>query len=166
MSEVEELQSLVSELQARVRRLEDQREIEQLVARYGPAVDSGSDRAAAALWTVDGTFDAVGALEMQGREEIADMVRSDGHQGLIKNGCGHVLTVPHVVVDGDEAVGRSYALNIQWDGDAGRFWIARLSANTWRWVRTPDGWRISERVNANLDGTPEHRQMLSPPNLA
>jgi hypothetical protein len=30
-------------------------------------------------------------------------------------------------------------------------------------VRTPDGWRIAERVNANLDGTPEHREMLAPP---
>jgi len=37
-----------------------------------------------------------------------------------------------------------------------------VSANTWRWRRTPDGWRIVERINANLDGTPEHRAMLAP----
>jgi hypothetical protein len=37
-----------------------------------------------------------------------------------------------------------------------------VSANTWKWRRTPDGWRITERVNANLDGTPEHREMLAP----
>jgi hypothetical protein len=29
-------------------------------------------------------------------------------------------------------------------------------------VRGPDGWRIAERINANLDGTPEHREMLRP----
>jgi hypothetical protein len=91
------------------------------------------------------------------------MVRTDGHRDLIEHGCGHVLTVPHVVVDGDKAVGRSYALDIRWDADAERYWVARLSANTWRWVRTPDGWRIAERVNAALDGTPAHRQMLAPP---
>ncbi|HET8930633.1 MAG TPA: nuclear transport factor 2 family protein, partial [Acidimicrobiales bacterium] len=74
----------------------------------------------------------------------------------------HVLTVPHIVVDGDRATGRSYALNIRWDADADRFWVARVSANTWRWVRTPNGWRIEERINANLDGTAEHREMLAP----
>ena len=162
MSELDDLRTAVESLQARVRQLEDVVEITQLVAQYGPDVDSGSADATAALWTEDGTFDAVGAIEMRGREEIAGMVRSDGHQSLIRNGCGHVLTSPHVVVRGDEASGRSYALNIRWDADADRFWVARVSANTWRWVRTSDGWRIAERVNANLDGTPAHREMLTP----
>ena len=71
--------------------------------------------------------------------------------------------MPHIVVDGDEATGRSYALNIRWDAEADRFWVARVSANTWRWVRTPQGWRIADRVNAALDGTAEHREMLAPP---
>jgi ketosteroid isomerase-like protein len=162
VSEIDELRQAVAALQARVQSLEDHLEITQLVAQYGPAVDSGSAEATAALWTDDGTFDAVNAMEMRGREQIAGMVRSDGHQGLIANGCGHVLTVPHVVVDGDEAEGRSYALNIRWDAEADRFWVARVSANTWRWVRTDDGWRIAERVNANLDGTAAHRALLAP----
>lgn len=158
----EDLQATVAALEERVRTLEDHLEIAQLVAQYGPAVDSGSAEATAALWTEDGTFDAVGAIEMRGHDQIAGMVRSGGHQGLIRNGCGHVLTVPHVVVDGDEATGRSYALNIRWDAEADRFWVARVSANTWRWVRTASGWRTAERVNANLDGTPEPRAMLAP----
>lgn len=163
MSDIDDLRELVVALQARVRQLEDHVEITQLVAQYGPSVDSGSAAAAAALWTDDGTFDAVGAIEMRGREEIAAMVAGDGHQELILGGCGHVLTVPHVVVDGDEATGRSYALNIRWDAAAQRFWVARASANTWRWERTPEGWRIAERVNANLDGSAAHRAMLAPP---
>jgi ketosteroid isomerase-like protein len=163
MSESEELRATLEVLAEKVRRLEDQVEIMQLVAQYGPAVDSGSGEATAALWTDDGTFDAVPHLWMRGRDDIIDMVHGDGHQSLIHNGCGHVLTVPHVVVEGDHATGRSYALNIRWDADADRFWVARVSANTWRWVRTPQGWRIAERINANLDGTPEHREMLAPP---
>jgi ketosteroid isomerase-like protein len=162
MSEIDELRATVEMLAAKVRALEDQVEITQLVAQYGPAVDSGSGQAAAALWTQDGTFDAVPHLQMRGRDDIAGMVHGGGHQSLIRNGCGHVLTVPHVVVEGDHATGRSYALNIRWDAAAGRFWVARVSANTWRWVRTPQGWRISERVNANLDGTAGHREMLAP----
>jgi ketosteroid isomerase-like protein len=162
VSEIEELRATVAGLAERVRLLEDQRDIAQLVAQYGPAVDSGSAEATAALWTDDGAFDAVGAMKMRGRDEVAGMVRSSGHQALIANGCGHVLTVPYVVVNGDVARGQSYALNIQWDSDTERFWVARLSANTWRWVRTCEGWRIAERVNANLDGTDGHRQMLAP----
>jgi ketosteroid isomerase-like protein len=162
MSEIDELRVTVAALAERVRLLEDHIEITNLVAQYGPNVDSGSAEAAAALWTDDGTFDAVGAITMHGHDEIAGMVNGAGHQGLILGGCGHVLTVPHVVVDGDQAYGRSYALNIRWDADQERFWVARVSANTWQWVRTPEGWRITERINANLDGTPEHREMLAP----
>jgi hypothetical protein len=156
----DDLRAAMAALQERVQLLEDQLAITQLVARYGPAVDSGSAEEAADLWTEDGSFDAVPWLEMRGRAQIADMVRSSGHQGLITNGCGHILTVPHIVIQGDEAVGRSYALNIRWDAEHDRFWVARVSANTWKWVRTADGWRIKERVNANLDGTAAHREML------
>lgn len=162
MGEIEELRATVRALDERVRALADQVEIMQLVAQYGPAVDSGSGAAAAALWTEDGTFDAVPHLRMRGHDEIAAMVVGAGHQSLLDNGCGHVLTQPHVVVDGDEATGRSYALNIRWDAEADRFWVARVSANTWRWVRTPDGWRIADRVNAPLDGTAGHRDLLAP----
>ena len=162
MSETDELRATVEMLKARVGALEDQVEIMQLVAQYGPAADSGSGEAVAALWTEDGAFDAVPQRRMRGREEIAGMVHGAGHQSLIRNGCGHVLTVPHIEIDGDEATGRSYALNIRWDAEADRFWVARVSANTWRWVRTPRGWRVAERINANLDGTPEHRAMLAP----
>ena len=40
----------------------------QLVAQYGPSVDSGRGEATAALWTEDGSFDAVPVWEMRGRE--------------------------------------------------------------------------------------------------
>jgi hypothetical protein len=162
MSELEELRASVESLAARVRALEDQVEIMQLVAQYGPAVDSGSGEAAAALWTEDGTFDAVPQLRMQNPDEIVDMVHGKGHQSLIHNGCGHVLTVPHIALDGDHASGRSYALNIRWDAAADRFWVARVSANRWRWERTSQGWRIRERINASLDGTADHRALLAP----
>lgn len=162
MTEIAELRALVDSLAAKVGALQDQVEIMQLVAQYGPAVDSGSGDAAAALWTQDGVFDAVGHRRMRGRDDVEAMVHGAGHQSLITNGCGHVLTVPHIELDGDRATGRSYALNIRWDASADRFWVARVSANTWRWVRTEQGWRVSERINANLDGTEDHRKMLTP----
>ena len=131
MTDIDELRATVERLAGQVRALEDQVEIMQLVAQYGPSVDSGRGEATAALWTEDGSFDAVPVWEMRGRDDIISMVHGPGHQRLIHNGCGHVLTVPHIVVDGDQATGRSYALNIRWDPEADRFWVARVSANTW-----------------------------------
>ncbi len=83
MAELDDLRATVDALAARVRQLEDHLEITQLVAQYGPAVDSGSADAAAALWTEDGGFDAVPYLQMRGHDDIAGMVRGDGHQSLI-----------------------------------------------------------------------------------
>ena len=64
MCEADELGAMVDRLADRVRALEDNIEITQLAAQYGPAVDSGSGKAAAALWTEDGVFDAVPHLRM------------------------------------------------------------------------------------------------------
>ena len=160
MSDLESLSAAVAELSAKVRSLEDHVELTQLVARYGPAVDSGSADATAGLWVDDGVFDVVNLMTMNGREDIAGMVNGDGHQSLIMNGCAHVLTVPRIVVDGDRAQGWNYALNIRWDREADRFWVARVSANTWNFRRTPSGWRVVDRTNANLDGSEKPRAML------
>ncbi|MET7723524.1 hypothetical protein [Streptomyces mirabilis] len=70
---------------------------------------------------------------------------------------------PGLVVDGDRATGRGHAPHLRRDADAGRFWVFQVSANTWRWTRTPQGRRIAERVNADLDGTEGPRAMLAPP---
>ena len=162
-SETQDLRATVAELATTVRALQDQLEIMQLVAQYGPSVDSGHGAVTASLWTEDGSFDAVPHLEMRGRGDIERMVDDDGHQAMADHGLAHVLTVPHVVLDGDEATGRSYALQLRWDPETQRFWVFRVSANTWRWVRTGEGWKVAARVNAPLDGTPGHRERLAPP---
>lgn len=160
MDDIQELKQQVAELTRRLKQVEDLVEISQLVARYGPSVDSGSAQATADLWEEDGVFDAVGAIHMEGRAQIEGMVTSGGHQGLILNGCAHVLTAPAVVVKGDEARGRNYALNIRWDPAADRFWVARVSANSWDMRRTPEGWKVQERVNWPLDGSAGPRELL------
>ncbi len=147
-------------LEARVRELEDRDALAQLVASYGPAVDSGDADAAASLWSDDGVFDVVPYFELVGREGIAGMVNDEGHQSLILNGCGHVLTAPKLSIDGDHARGWNYAFNIRWDADADRFWIARLSANEWEFRRDGDSWRVARRTNINLDGDGRPRALF------
>ena len=160
MSTTAELEQRVEALEARLRLTEDQWSLSQLVATYGPSVDSGAAEAAAALWVDDGVFDVVPYFEVAGHGGIAALFNHEGHQSLIRNGCGHVLTAPKIVVDGDQARGWNYAFNIRWDGDADRFWIARLSANEWEFRREPDGWRVVRRTNINLDGDERPRTLL------
>lgn len=158
--ELARLREAVARLSVRVREVEDIAAIGQLLARYGPAVDSGAADAAADLWVENGVFEVPPYATWTGHDEIAGMVNGDGHQGLIRNGCGHVLTAPLVKIDGDEARAWNYALNIRWDAEQDRFWVARVSANSWLLRRSPDGWRVEHRVNRALDGTPEPREVL------
>lgn len=165
MDELQELKAELAALRKRVRQLEDHRDLTQLVAQYGPSVDSGTADETTSIWTEDGEFAVVGGehtFTMSGSEDIAAMVNGAGHQSLIMNGCAHVLTVPHVVIDGDTASGRSYALNIRWDPEADRFWVARVSANKWHWQRTGKGWKVVQRINSNLDGAEASRALLAP----
>ncbi len=160
MVDASNLESRLGQLETRVRELEDRDALAQLVASYGPAVDSGEASAAAALWSEDGVFDVVPYFELVGHDGIAGMVDDDGHQSLIHNGCGHVLTAPKVVVEGDYARGWNYAFNIRWDAEADRFWIARLSANEWEFRRDRDGWHVVRRTNINLDGDERPRNLF------
>jgi hypothetical protein len=159
-SELAELRATVAALAARVRQLEDQVVIGQLVAQYGPAVDSGSAEAAAGLWEESGAFEVPPYATWTGHEEIAGMVNGPGHQALITNGAAHVLTAPLIAVDGDDARAWNYALNVRWDPEQDRFWVARASANGWRLRRSSGGWRIAHRVNRALDGTSEPRAIF------
>ena len=88
------------ELQRRLERIEEERAIERVIASYGPLVDAGEAEAAADLWATDGSYDVEG-WPMRSREDVAAMVRSDAHQGLIGRGCTHFLGPAVVTVDGD-----------------------------------------------------------------
>lgn len=162
MSISREIERTIDALTKRIQLLEDYVAICQNTAQYGPNADYGDADATADLWTEDGVYDAVNAITMHGRQAIGDMVRGEGHRHGLTTGCGHVLTAPHVVLQGDRAEGRSYALKLYWDESLQRFWVGRLSANRWRWERTPQGWKVAERINANLDGRSVSRELFRP----
>jgi hypothetical protein len=155
-----DLEARLRALEAEVARLRDQLEIYQLVTSYGPAVDAGLARRASELWTEDGTYDAqVGSWT--GRSAIAGMVDGATHQGLIHSGCAHVIGMPHIRVEGDSAVVTCYARLYRHDPAADGFRVWRLTANRWELTRTSEGWRIRSRVNRQLDGSQEARDLLA-----
>lgn len=148
----------IDELEARLRRLEDERDIRQLVAAYGPLVDAGAATEVAGLWTRDGVYD-VDEVYLEGHDQLAAMVLSKAHQSWIKAGCAHVVGPVHVTVDGDTAIAVGHSLMVVQDD--GRFIIRRATANHWEFVRTSEGWRVSRRTNRVLDGRPESPTLLA-----
>ncbi|MGW4126148.1 nuclear transport factor 2 family protein [Nocardia sp. NPDC004711] len=143
------MEERLAALESRLRLLEDEREIQRIVARYGPLVDGGAAEDVAALWTEDGVYDVDG-LFMEGRGDISAMVRSATHQGFIAGGCAHFQGPVHITIDGDVATGASYSLMVL--HRAGEFEVRRATAHHWRFDRTARGWRVRRRTSRALDG--------------
>ncbi len=148
----------LASLEARLRVLEDERAILHLLATYGPLVDSGACDEAAALWTADGVYDVGGVGPVQGHHAIAALYEGDVHQGLIHTGSGHVTGLPQIRIDGDNATAIAHSFVLLREEDAWKVW--RASANDWTLRRMPDGWRIVERRNRPLDGSPASHGVL------
>lgn len=147
----------IDALEARLRFLEDEREIARLVAAYGPLVDAGAAQEVAALWTDDGVYD-VDEVYLEGVDSIAKMVESRAHQSWIRGGCAHVVGPPRITVDGDQAVAVCHSLMIVHTEEG--FVVRRATANHWQLRRTGDGWRATVRTNRVLDGRSESPALL------
>jgi SnoaL-like domain len=147
----------IDALEQRLRRLEDERAIERMIASYGPLVDAGAADATAELWAIDGTYDVEG-WPMRSRDDVAAMVRSDAHQNLISRGCCHFLGPVVATVDGDTAVAVcESALFVK---GAKGFHVYRAGANHFRLHRREGRWQIVHRTTRALDGGTEARELL------
>lgn len=147
-------------LESRLARVEDELAITRLVARYGPLVDAGEADAVAELWAVDGGYDVEG-WQMRSRADVAEMVRSEGHQHLIGGGCSHFLGPASIRIDGDTAVAVCESILVRHRD--GEFSVRRAGANRMHLSRnaeSPHGWEITDRRTRALDGSAEARELL------
>lgn len=151
------IEDRVTALEARLRAAEDQLEIIRLLNTYGPAVDSGSAEAAIGLWTKDGIYDAGGVTRFT-PDALVKMYNDMGHQELVHTGSSHLTATPRIEVNGDEAEAVAYSSVVVKRDD--EFYIMRGAINHWQLVRTAQGWRIKERLNRVLDGTPESHEVM------
>lgn len=148
----------IAALARRLRTVEDRLEIINLLATYGPLVDSGECHPAAELWVDDGVYDVGGSCRACGRKAIAALYEHYLHQSLIHQGSGHVTTTPRITLDGDNATAIAHSFVLLRGEGEWRVW--RASANEWTLVRGPAGWRIVERINRPLDGTAQSHDVL------
>jgi ketosteroid isomerase-like protein len=147
-------------LEQRLRRVEDELAISRLMASYGPLVDAGDGDAVAALWAEDGEYDVDG-WHMRSRADVAAMVRSPAHQGLIGRGSAHFLGPVCVDVDGDHAVAVCESILVRHNDDDGGYRVWRAGANHVTLRRTAAGWRIVKRTTRALDGSEQARELLA-----
>lgn len=150
------VEATLADLQAEVGRLRDHVAISQVIASYGPLVDT-SDRierssVLARLWTEDGIYDIGGVGNKAGREQIAEGF-VESHFGMVGTGVAHVMGLPFIEVDGDRATALCYSQVMVPEGD--RWFAWRVAANLWELDRTAEGWKVARRVNRLVGGDGE-----------
>jgi len=151
----------LAELEARLRRIEDERAIERMIASYGPLVDAGEAEAVAAMWAPDGVYDVENWI-MTGRDDVASMVRSRGHQDFITTGCTHFLSPAVVTIHGDDAVAvceSTLLLKRTTTYEAIRAGVSHFHLR--RAAGAAHGWQIVKRITRLLDGTEPPRRLLA-----
>ncbi|WP_232375388.1 nuclear transport factor 2 family protein [Mycolicibacterium baixiangningiae] len=157
----EPAEARIAALEARLQRLEEERDIQRLIASYGPCVDAANSAGAAELWAEDGSYDVEG-WRMTRREDIRAMVDSEGHRALVDRGCCHFLGPAVVSVDGDEAVAvcESLVLRAADEGPT-EYVVWRAAANHFHLQRVAGRWRIVARTTRLLNGNPEAHRLLT-----
>lgn len=150
----------IDSLSARLRAIEDREAIRDIVARYGPLADSGDAAGVGDLWTEGGIYEVAGFAAARGHGEIAALIESDEHRALMNDGCAHLLGPVAICLEGDRATARGHSIVFRRQGNG--FIVYRVSANRWILARRVEGWRVTHRTNALLDGSEAARILLAP----
>src|SRR3984885_10912927 len=121
-------------LEQRLRLVEDGLAIGRPVGSFCPPAGAGGaaavPAAASGLWAEHGEYDVEG-WHMRSRADVAEMVRSPAHQGLISRGAAHFLGPVSVAIDGDDATAVCESIVIRRNDDGGGYRV-------WRGGRAPD----------------------------
>jgi uncharacterized protein (TIGR02246 family) len=136
----------MSDLEARLRRLEDIEAVKQLKARYCAACDDGYDAdRLAALFTEDAVWDGGRTFGLvEGREAIRRHYQGASKRLTVAR---HQVMNPIIEIDGDTATGHwllfQPCTSAGADGEQA-MWLAATYRDTYR--RDGDGWLISGTV--------------------
>jgi hypothetical protein len=151
------LEERIASLESRLRAAEDHLEILNLLSSYGPLVDSGASAPAAQLWVKSGgysfTLPSGADARLEAPDQLIAMYESAGHRELVATGASHLTATPKIRIHGDTATAVGYSFVVLKEDQ--RWIIWRAAINHWSLSRTDEGWRIVERFNRTLNGSPE-----------
>jgi ketosteroid isomerase-like protein len=150
-----------TDFQTRLRAVEDELSVRNLITRYGLAVDCGDADAAAALHTADCVYEVAApgsgrvdnerhvedSLIMEGHDALREMLSGAGHQALVPN-CAHTAGPLKVDVLGDSASATGYSRLYHSQGETVN--LVRLGFNRWLLRREESGWRIARRTSCPI----------------
>ena len=141
----------LADLEARIRRLEDERDVTAVLTRYGFSVDLGDADATGALYTDDTVIDLGPGSEFSGTDGARQLVLDERHQAIVGR-CAHTMGpfVVEVDVDGDSATATGYVRVYISDPDMRNPRLWRIGYTRLQLRRTADGWRISHRLSRSL----------------
>lgn len=143
-------------LLSRLTATEDRLEILNLLAGSAFSSDVASESYWTKMFTEDATFDR-GVKQDKGRDEILKIINAPDQKEAIKAGMTHLAMLPHIKLKGDSAVATGYLLIVMPDSAASHvklagkgvssgFSIYQVTLNEYKLVRTPKGWKVSQRV--------------------
>jgi hypothetical protein len=158
-------------IEERLRAVEDQLEICNLIASHPPSADTGGDYYTRLAYVEDGELDLGRGSPVTGNETIAAITKTPAHQAAIAGGLAHFAGLPRIEIDGDRATAVSYLQiltphpsaaphEVPNHGVSAGFRIHRVAANRWELERTADGWKIRRRTVRTIDGTEPPRDIL------
>lgn len=147
-------------LEERLADLEDHRDITQLITFVGPACDSGAADAFADRFLPDGAYN-VGHRAFVGRDQVRKVVAEGRHLEYLAEGCAHLMTPPHIQVDGDSALAVNYTMLTIHSAETGLWEPRRVSANRWLLKRVNGAWKVQDRSIDVLDGSAPARALLT-----
>jgi ketosteroid isomerase-like protein len=148
---VDDTAAVIADLLARVRQLEDEREITRVLTRYGFAVDVGDADAAAALYTDDTVIDLGPTSQFSGLDGARRLVLDERHQQIVGR-CAHTMGpfVVDVDVEGDRAIATGYVRVYVSDEDMRNPRLWRLGTTTFELRREGSSWRIAHRLSRSV----------------
>jgi len=125
--------------------IEDHLAIQQLVARYSHAIDSGDGRGWAETFVEDGVLDA-GLLQLEGRDALRSF--ADSFPSSVR-APRHIATNLVIEGDGDTAQLRAYVQLYVLAGDPPRQEISASGTYTDTLVKQDGQWRFVRRTFVN-----------------
>jgi SnoaL-like domain len=149
----------IAQLETRIARLEDERELRDLLARYSFNADLARHQEYVDLYTPDGAIDLRddGKPRYEGSAQLLRFISTDGMTYAI-SGIHHAA--PTVFrINGDDAIGEGYSILVNRNDD-GSITIVHANFSHWTFRRVGGEWKIVERV-IRLLGSKEAPRMIT-----
>ena len=161
-----------TDLERRLRTIEDKLAIYELIASHPPSADTGHAAYTTSVYCENGVFDRGPTLDgAEGAKAIAAFIQRPEHDEAICGGLAHFSGLPLVDLRGDTAIVTSYLMIVHLDHD-GRprdlpnhgvstgYRIHRAVVNRWELERRDGRWMIARRTLLPVDGSQIQQELL------